>query len=193
LSSKIQSKQDYNRIDQQIHQLSQIIAKANRTFVPKAADDSHTNLYFDSISQRIYGRWIKTEKGNLILALNLQSCTFEWINDSLKVIQKHAIQNQTSSEIEQSTADALPEIGLGFGLAMEDNMVGNPYFYLSGNGRNGQVMNYYNLPKLTLGNWAITDHWKGAVLPLPDLEQDSLKGIQVFLKEAVRWYMSELP
>ncbi len=102
----------YNHTDQQIHQLSQIIAKANRTFVPKQTDDSHTNLYFDSIGHKVYGRWINIEKGNIILALNLHTFYFEWINDALQVIEKHAIQDQTSSEIEQSMADVFPEIGL---------------------------------------------------------------------------------
>lgn len=51
----------YNHIDQHIYQLSQIIAKANRTFVQKKADDSHINLFYDSLSHRIYGRWIKSK------------------------------------------------------------------------------------------------------------------------------------
>ena len=260
--------QAYNHIDQHIHQLSQIITKANRTFVPKQADDSHTNLYFDSIDRRVYGRWINGEKGNIILALNLQSFSFEWINDALKVIQTHSIQDKTSSEIEQSIADVLPElgleetdfrnelhfeitkysflnepfskfeakdltqwehyrsvanqacfellgllqatseiriwphhfdtgiyvepnkkVGLGFGLAMEDSMVGNPYLYCSGNGLNGHVIDYNSVPELTIGQWIINDHWKGAVLPLPDLKQDNFKTIHVFLKETVPWFL----
>lgn len=260
--------QGYNHIDQHIHQLSQIITKANRTFVPKQADDSHTNLYFDSIARRVYGRWINAEKGNIILALNLQSFSFEWINDALKVIQIHSIQGKTSSKIEQSIADALPEIGLrakdfrndlhfkiseypflnepfsnfeakdltqwehyrslgnkacfallgllqatseiriwphhfdtgiyvepnknvgfGFGLAMEDSMVGIPYFYFSGNELNGHAIDYNIVPELTFGHWIINHHWKGAVLPLPDLEKDNSKTIHVFLKEVALWFL----
>lgn len=258
----------YNHIDQHIHQLSQIITKANRTFVPKQADDSHTNLYFDSIARRVYGRWINAEKGNIILALNLQSFSFEWINDTLKVIQIHSIQGKTSSKIEQSIADALPEIGLrakdfrndlhfkiseypflnepfsnfeakdltqwehyrslgnkacfallgllqatseiriwphhfdtgiyieptkkiglGFGLAMEDNMVGYPYFYFSGNGLNGYVIDYNNAPELKLGQWIINDNWNGAVLPLPYIKQRNTKAIQDFLKAVALWFL----
>lgn len=37
-------------MEEKIHQLAQIIAKANRTLVPAQADDSHSNLYFDSLS-----------------------------------------------------------------------------------------------------------------------------------------------
>lgn len=258
----------YTHIDQHIHQLSQIITKANRSFVPKQADDSHTNLYFDSISGRVYGRWINSEKGNIILALNLQSFSFEWLNDDLKVIQKHAIHDKKSSEIEQSIADALPEIGLeekdfrsklhfeiarysflnesfskfkaeeltqwkhyrdmanqaccallgllqsaceiriwphhfdtgiyvesnkkisiGFGLAMEDSMVENPYFYFSGNGLNGHVIDYNSVSDLSFGQWIINEHWKGAVLPLPELKNDDSKEIPVFLKEISQWFL----
>ena len=57
--------QEYNNIDKKIHQLSQIIAKVNRTFVPKKADDSHTNFFFDPLSHRLYGRWIKTKDQNV--------------------------------------------------------------------------------------------------------------------------------
>ncbi|MFT5886141.1 MAG: hypothetical protein ACI9IP_002605 [Arcticibacterium sp.] len=39
----------YTQTDQQLHWLSQIIAKANRTYVPAEEDDSHTNLYFNAL------------------------------------------------------------------------------------------------------------------------------------------------
>ena len=71
----------YNTIDQHIHQLSQIITKADRSSVPKQADDSHTNLYYDSISRKLYGRWINSEKGDIILALNLQLNQFKSDNN----------------------------------------------------------------------------------------------------------------
>jgi len=45
--------QEYNNIGQIIHQLSQVLAKFNRTFVPKKEDEGHTNLYFGPISHRI--------------------------------------------------------------------------------------------------------------------------------------------
>ena len=63
--------QRYPKVDQQIHLLSQLIAKANRTFVPKSEDDSHTNLFFDPLGNRITGRWVKAGKNKVIFALNL--------------------------------------------------------------------------------------------------------------------------
>jgi len=44
--------QGYNNIDQRIHQLCQIIAKVNQSFVPHEPDDNHNNLYLDSIEQK---------------------------------------------------------------------------------------------------------------------------------------------
>ncbi len=260
--------QEYNKIDQIIHQLSQIIAKANRTFVPKQDDDSHTNLYYDAVSQRVYGHWIEGGQGNVILSLNLETFSFEWLNDELKVIQSHSIQNKTSSEIEQGIAQVLSKIGLqekdfrnelhfeisvypflnnpftnfdvkhltqwkhyralanyasldllgmlqatseiriwphhfdtgiyaelnnnlavGFGLAMEDSMVGNPYFYFSGYGLNGQVINYRDVSKLSTGQWFVDGDWKGAVLPLPDIHKDGFDIISVYLKEVTQWFL----
>ncbi len=75
---------------------------------------------------------------------------------------------------------------------MEDSMVGNSYFYFSGNGLNGHIIEYNRVPELTFGYWTITDHWKGAVLPLPDLEEDNFKTIQVFLKETAKWFLKNI-
>ncbi len=65
--------QEYNKADQQLHLLCQIIGKANRTYVPEKADESHTNLYFDSWGDKILGRWIQTDSGNVIVALDLRT------------------------------------------------------------------------------------------------------------------------
>ena len=69
--------QAYNDIDQQIHQLSQTIAKFNRTYVPQKADDSHTNLAFDPIALHLAGRWVESSKGKVIMTLNLEAFQFE--------------------------------------------------------------------------------------------------------------------
>ena len=47
----------YTYADQKLHFLTQVIAKANRSYVPTKPDDSHTNLYFDTLDNRIVGRW----------------------------------------------------------------------------------------------------------------------------------------
>ena len=262
--------QGYNNIDQRIHQLSLVLAKANRTFVPAKPDDSHTNLYFDSVSHRIYGRWISVDSKEIILALNLKSFTYEWVDRSLKSLQSHEIENKTFSEIEESIANGLADlgldgtgfsaplhfetpkysfadsafekwdeqsiqnwefvrelaniasfellgllqtpseiriwphhfdtgiyveqsnsIGLGFGLAMSDSLLNEPYFYLTGYGLNGSRINYYSVNNLTNGKWIITDNFKGAVLPLSELNNEPGDLINLFVNEAIDWFLSK--
>jgi len=258
----------YNNIDHHIHQLSQIIAKINRTYVPKQADDSHTNLYFDPLSHRLFGRWLNTDQQKIITGLNLLEFQFEFINEDRKVINNFAIKGKTYDEIEVSIERYLPELGLdqtgfrdhlhfeitsytfindafdnwdatalgdwekfralandacntllghfqvegeiriwphhfdtgiyvelndkrslGFGLAMEDSMVGEPYFYFSGDGLNDNRMDYSNVPDLTFGRWVIEEKWKGAVLPLSVLKSDVTGKIQQFLKQTSTWLL----
>jgi hypothetical protein len=103
---------EYTTIDQQLHQLSQVLAKANRTFVAPLEDDSHTNLAFDSLGNRILGHWIGTPYGDIIFTLNLHNQTFEWVNRSQKVVQCIQIINRTIKDVELEIASRLPELGL---------------------------------------------------------------------------------
>ncbi len=260
--------QGYHKIDQRLHQLSQVIAKINRTYVSKQADDSHTNLYFDPLSHRLFGRWISSKQKKIILGLNIREFQFEFINEARKVINSFAIKGKTYDEIEVSIERYLPELGmdqtgfrdhlhfeitsytfindgfddldaaalgdwekfralandacntllghfqvegeiriwphhfdtgiyvdlndkrsLGFGLAMEDSMVGEPYFYFSGYGLNNHKMDYSTIPDLTFGRWEIEENWKGAVLPLSVLKSDATGKIKEFLKQTSTWLL----
>jgi hypothetical protein len=102
----------YNKVDQTIHLLSQVIAKANRTYVPKKEDDSHTCLYFDAIGNRLLGRGIKGPDGNILLSLNFENFNFEWLNDSFQVLNAVAIQGKTISEVEEAISKKIPNLGL---------------------------------------------------------------------------------
>jgi hypothetical protein len=104
--------QAYHRTDQHIHQLSQVIAKANRTFVPRKEDDSHTNLGFDPINKRLYGRWIHTSQGRIILALNLGSFSFEWLSSNLMIRQSFFIEGKTMADIESEIENSLTRYDL---------------------------------------------------------------------------------
>ena len=64
---------NYTNTDQTLHLLCQIIAKANRTFVPTKKDARNTNLAYNMLKNRIEGRWIKASSGNIILSLNLSN------------------------------------------------------------------------------------------------------------------------
>ncbi len=261
----------YTAIDQQLHVLSQPIAKVNRTFVPKQEDDSHTNLQFDAMGKRLSGRWVETPDGKIMCSLNLQTFDMEWLNDAQEVFHKTPTVGKIIVEVEQEMIpilqafkletkdfdralhfkipeysfskerivkpdhDALQQwiqyrklandwcnavllyckssseiriwphhfdtgvytrpnenIGIGFGLAMEDQMVKCPYFYLAGYPTRNEL-NYDLKPELPFGQWEIGTFWKGAVLPLSILEglirEEQDKLVESFLRPAIDWYL----
>ncbi|TFH26326.1 MAG: hypothetical protein E4H10_07280 [Bacteroidia bacterium] len=264
--------QEYNTIDRQFHWLSQLIAKANRAYVPEQEDESHTNLYFDPLEIRIQGRWIDAPKGKIILALNLHSLSFQWLDAKQKILHEVPVLNKTAEQLEKSVSEypgslnmsteaflrpLLHEItdykieklnrtdisdeglrrwvyfrvlanwacqdmlgymqlqseiriwphhfdtgiyiqvkaslGLGFGLAMEDTMVGQAYFYMSGYHGESPI-SYQNLKPLNAGKWVSGEHWNGAVLPLNEVSgsssEEALKIIHIFIKETTSWFLN---
>jgi hypothetical protein len=85
-------------------------------------------------------------------------------------------------------------LGIGFGLAIEDSMVGKPYFYLSGSS-SGNPIQYKGLPNLDSGKWVTGEHWNGAVLPLNeiyDLPRDvALNKIKDYMKQSADWFLKQ--
>lgn len=264
--------QAYNNTDKQLHWLCQTIAKANRTYVPKIQDDSHTNLYFDVLGDRIVGRWINTPTGKYLLSLNLSSLKLEWLNSYLNPICSIATIGKKNSEIEQRisveinllglkpdgfTDDlhfeipqysfssdvvkiinepelrewkqyrqmaneacaivldylqvigeiriwphhfdtgiyvmATDKMGIGFGLAMKDNMAGSPYLYMSGYPTEGTI-DYSELPQIGKGRWEVNEYWSGALLTIDQLSSKKTTNRQTalydFLKNAIDWFIS---
>jgi len=252
--------QSYNKLDCQIHALSQVIAKFNRTFVPPKKDDSHTNFYFDPLSHRLYGHWIQLDRSTLIFSLNLREFKFQFINQTREIVAEITINGKTITELEKETSDCLLKFGLrddgfrnkmhydipdyhfiedpfskwdkqdintweyirglaneacfltmgymmsvndiriwphhfdtgiyikansnrglGFGLAMKDSMVNDAYFYYSVYALKQQDIKFKNLPRLTWGEWKMFDNWKGAVLPVTDLDSSPRKKIKQFI------------
>ena len=104
--------QAHNQLDHHIHQLTQIVAKVNRTYVPKEDDDSHTNLYFDAIGERLLGRWIGEEDDRKVFAINIKSFEFEWLNPQRQLVQSFPIAGNTTSQLEEAIALSLPELGM---------------------------------------------------------------------------------
>ncbi|MEM7297334.1 MAG: hypothetical protein AAF391_03610 [Bacteroidota bacterium] len=260
----------YNSLDQRIHLLCQLIAKANRTFVSKRDDDSHTNLYFDSINNRILGRWIEQGTAPVLFSLHLDDLQIEVLDQGYMVSHSTSVVNKTLEEIEIEMEQWLPELGLnvngfrdplhyeiptysfekepfgelnkvnleewvkyrklanqlssdflgfvqvegevriwphhfdtgiyfelqtigiGFGLAMQDEMAGAPYFYMSGYPKTGSV-DYSNPGSLTNGRWEIHENYQGAILPIADLsglsEEEQYEKTSICLKEAFSWFM----
>lgn len=265
--------QEYTKTDRQIHWLSQVIAKVDRGLLPEKEDDSHTNLYFDPISKKLAGRWVETPVGEIMLVLNLEANSFEWLNKQLQnqftlsfignglaELEKEIIKFPESLglniaeiakplhfEIPDYTIRSIQEgemsreglktwinirelannaslailgyvqteseiriwphhfdtgiygqintsLGIGFGLAMEDAMLGEPYFYLSAYS-SGAVINYENLPVLDSGKWIAGEYWNGAVLPLSEFKdiptELALRKIKNYIKQSVTWLLNQ--
>lgn len=229
-------------------------------------DDSHTNLYFDAMSRRIYTHPFGDPKRSL--SLNLRGQYFEWIDLNREAQFIAPVAGQTFSQLETAIAeaadkagfdgnsyreglhyeipdyrdpdmaftemdeDALQEwqyfrrlanqvgmallgyleaegqpriwphhfdtgtycivngrMGIGYGLAIEDEMVGAPYFYVSGYPQEG-TLDYDNTRELTSGSWKIADGWKGAVLPMTELPpRHAMRVILRFVRQATNWYL----
>jgi len=75
-------------------------------------------------------------------------------------------------------------VGVGFGLAMADNMISEPYYYFSAYGLNGAKPNYSKTPKLSAGEWITGEHWNGAVLKLSEAKTTLLNE---FLMDTTAW------
>ncbi|MCF7902790.1 MAG: hypothetical protein K9M19_05135 [Candidatus Marinimicrobia bacterium] len=264
--------QEYNRTDEQIHYLSQLIAKVNRSFLEPQDDDSHTNLFFDPLSRRVYGRWVTTPAGPLIFALELDNFQFQWLDSRFRVLQKITVAGKDLEQIEDETMKGLDGVGLasvdlrqplhfklpsysvsgktqnkpdsaglaqwqffrslandtaaavlghfqvtgevriwphhfdtgisgqvlkslaiGFGLAMADNLVNEPYFYLAGYGE--EPFEYTGLTELDAGTWVTGDSWRGALLPLIEIPENSLSDardmLHRFVLKSAAWYLEQ--
>lgn len=90
---------NYIQADQQLHRLCQIIAKANRSFVPEKEDDSHTNLGFNPDTLNIEGRWIETNSINIRLVLRLTDVCLVWQNESGDVLQTISTAKKTLQKL----------------------------------------------------------------------------------------------
>ncbi|MEO0874156.1 MAG: hypothetical protein AAFY48_06060 [Bacteroidota bacterium] len=258
--------QVYNRTDRRLHQLAQLLAKASRSYVPKEEDDSHTNLYFDAMGQRLLTHSFGDDHRKLAFSLVHQ--TFEWVAVDGQEQTVASLRGQSLEDLEASIAKAMsvagfdgdayntplhyeipnygdladaftplePEaliewqyyrrlanqvgmallgylstpgqaciwphhfdtgtyslvadrMGIGYGLAMQDELVGAPYFYVSAYPQNGKI-EYSQARQLHAGHWKVTDGWQGAVLPLTTLPpRHSMRMIMRFVKEAADWYL----
>lgn len=83
--------------------------------------------------------------------------------------------------------EPLGKLGLGFGFAMADDAMGESYFYYAPYGLMNQEFHWEDRPELSHGEWRI-GKWNGAVLPLSQVEPDSLR---IFLKQVSNYYLKQ--
>ncbi len=104
--------QEYVITDRQLHWLSQVITKVNRSFVPAEQDDIHTNIYFDVIGKGIYGRWISTPAGKIIFFLDLDSLSFKWLDSKKVILFEFPVFNANLKELEGKAGEFLKKLGM---------------------------------------------------------------------------------
>lgn len=265
--------QSYIRADQQIHILSQLIAKVNRSCLPALQDDSHTNLYFDPIEQMLYGRWFELHGERVISAIALPELRFDLIKPDRSRVVEISLSGKDLQDIEKEIEDAFSRLGgpgeglldpmhyeiptyecslvdqmalnseglrewvtyrtlanyacldlmgmtqaaseiriwphhfdtgiyvepnermgIGFGLAMQDGMVDTPYFYLSAYPKTSDL-NYEKAPVSAYWTWHTTDAWKGCVLPLSNITDESLEigsgKVHEYLAVNTNWILTQ--
>lgn len=73
------------------------------------------------------------------------------------------------------------KIGIGFGLAMADELTGAPYFYFSAYDLQGGNFPYPFEERLKYGRWVDSKDWKGAVFSIPAIRNS--KDLDLFLRE----------
>lgn len=112
--------QVYNKTDQTMHLLCQLLAKAGRSFVPKQSDDSHSNLYFDAIGRRINTHFFAAPHQSLALSLNLDIATYEWLDKRQQTEVIVSYNGKTTAETEAELAAGVVAKGLSAGDYSEE-------------------------------------------------------------------------
>ena len=101
----------YQETDQRLHQLAQVLAKFNRTYVPFKEDDSHTNIGYGPINRRLFSRWTQQTNMRHILSLELNPLSFVLLDESYRRELEVVCLGKTLPQIEAELQHALSEIG----------------------------------------------------------------------------------
>lgn len=102
----------YIEADRFFHVASQYLARVNKSYLISADDDSHTSLGFNGLGNRLDGRWINIKDTKILLSLNLDKLTLEWLNDSMKVMGSIKVDGRRISDVEKDLHGTLRDGGL---------------------------------------------------------------------------------
>ena len=80
-------------------------------------------------------------------------------------------------------------MGIGFGLAMEDQMAGAPYLYMSGYPTSG-TLDFSSVTELPFGRWELSEYWNGAIMPLNELNEAPYAG-GAYMVTALDWFLEQ--
>lgn len=103
---------NYTQIDTHLHSICQILAKCGRTFVNAEKDDSHTNIAYDPIGDRLVGRWFDTPEGPALPVIYLDDLSFQLMTYQQKSILEVSAFGRTQKSFEKEIALAMDVIGV---------------------------------------------------------------------------------
>lgn len=104
--------QGYIKLDQILHQLSQVIAKVNKAYLPSKPDDSHTNLAFDSMANQLTGRWFSDGERQYRIVFDLFRWEYQLLDETLTLLYRIPQDGVSFLYTEAKIQEFLTELGL---------------------------------------------------------------------------------
>ncbi len=128
--------------------------------------DAYKFSVFEEFDQKVISEW----KENRATANRVFRDLVEWcgIDSPIRIWPHHF---DTGGYFVIDADDKGVRASIGVGLAVADSVVSEPYYYLYGWTRDGEI-DFSKAPKLKRGEWR-TKEWKGAVLSVSTLTNQS--------------------
>ena len=86
------------------------------------------------------------------------------------------------------------KLGIGFGLAMSDSILNQPYFYMSAYSKQGNI-DFKKLPQLNSGAWISNSNYQGAVLGMEQvsgINGNSQHVLNSFIVDSFDTYLKQI-
>lgn len=103
---------NYTDTDKVLHALSQYVARATRAYIDAEPDDSHTNMAYDALGDRIIGRWITKGEHAFLPGIRLQDQALVWYDDQHADLLVIPTVARKWTEVMADFERLLPELGL---------------------------------------------------------------------------------
>lgn len=146
-------------------------------------NEHYNSNQFDGLTQDFAKSWssFRSLANEAMRQLNELSGIKSEIN-----IWPHHFDTGVYYPLKEIKGETTQSIGAGFGIA--DSMINEPYFYLYGWSKDGEI-DYVEAPTLTAGEW-LTKEWQGAVLKISDTS--SIIAINEFYEASYQFILKQL-
>ncbi len=142
---------EYNRTDRVMHTVSQYLARISKSYLDQKDDDSHTNLGFDSIGNRVTGRWIQSGLRKYLPAIELAPLALIWLDELFSRLYTIPLAGRPGSAVEEDIRNSLAKTGLD-PLELKDQM----HYEIPAYPETKEI-----IPELTPGGTAIWSQYRG--------------------------------